>query len=196
MELGKMHIGREVLAGGEEIFVPYIKEVNGDIVPYEPFYTVKEAMQWILEQNPVLPLRVLNKVAMRMQCPKMRTEALKFIADTNMVNKDIAGTIVRLSEIDEEMRLALEIYPVRAKVVVYGEFYKKVCGINGNSIESNGIKSTYKYQIVQGFATGSQRLKSYQQTIGNKLVASCHEPLSGDLNTQTVLQYLREHHQL
>lgn len=196
MNFAEMKIGKQILNDGTEIFVPYTKDKDGDIVPYEPYYTIREAMQWILDQKPLLPLKTLNGVAKRMQCPQMRLEALQFIAETDMVNEEIAQAIIRIGELDTEMNTTLTIYPHRAEIEIYGEFYDKVCGIFGDSIQPSGMIANYRYQIVEGFAKGGFRLKAYQQRVGSYLHRGCHEPLSGDLNIYTIMKYLREHHQI
>lgn len=194
MNFAEMKIGKQILKDGTELFVPYTKDVDGDIIPYEPHYTIKEAMQWILDQKPLLPLKTLNRVARRMQHPQMRLEAYQFIAETDMVNREIAQAIVKIAELDTGMNTTLTIYPHRAGIEIYGEFYDKACGIFGNSKQTNKILANYKYQIVEGFANGGYRLKSYQQRIGSYLYHGCHEPLSGDLNMHTIIKYFREHH--
>ena len=189
-------IGKQILEDGTVLYIPYIKDTDGDIVPYEPHYTIGEAMQWILDQTPFLQLKVLNKVAERMQDPQMRLEAYKFIAGLDMVNKEIAEGIVKIAELDTKMVTTLTIYPHRADVVVRGVFYDKVCGIFGDSWQSNRILTNYKYQIIEGFNSGGYRLKSYQQRVGSYLHYGCHEPINGDLNMHTIIKYFREHHMI
>lgn len=195
MKLGMMNIGKQVLNGGEEIYVPYTKDEMGDIIPYEPHNTVKEAMKWIFDQCELLPLKVLDKVRRRMEDPKMKREALEYIIASGLISDKLSRVLLALDNKDKQGILEYKIYPYRINVVATGEYHKKVCGIFGDSIEPNGINSEYVYTIIEGMHKG-YRLKAHQQQIGNQLHHSIYEVMSWDLCSSAVTEFFVQHHQI
>ena len=76
-----MEIGKQILEDGTELYVPFKRtliEENNILVPYEPFETIGEALEWCTRDS-FDPVADMNEIIEKMCDPQMKSEALQFI---------------------------------------------------------------------------------------------------------------------